>query len=142
MEGHTGWRASYLKYFLPNEFHDYKAMYPLFLAMLDEFRDRLGAPVKITSSNNPKEGHAKESDHYKGRAVDFIAPVLPEMVWKLANKMGFGGIGLYMTSKKEYYYHLAHYGKDVSDKWIGTWIGGKLQYKPATKENLKIFGIV
>jgi hypothetical protein len=73
-----------LRYFTPNEFHIqgevvFDKMNVDFLVKLDEFRHKLGMPVKITSSyrspeHNAKVGGVKNSFHMLGRAVDIECP--------------------------------------------------------------------
>jgi hypothetical protein len=106
-------------YFGTNEFWNKSKMSQPFLEKLNKFREELGAPMTITSSNNIEQIHVKTSDHYTGNAVDFITTASVTRVWNLALKHNFGGIGLYRNVQGSPYYHLGDGGRDKGDRWIG-----------------------
>jgi len=70
---------------------------------LQKLRDKVGKPIKVHSGyRNPKYntriGGAKESQHMQGKAADItVQGYTPEQVAKLAEEVGFDGIGLYKT---------------------------------------------
>jgi len=85
-----------IKYFKKEEFLGYGDKMEFFLVqLLDEFRRRLNKPIKILVGYAQK-GHAEKSFHYSGKAVDiYIANTHQLDLYFLAEKTGFGGIGLY-----------------------------------------------
>ncbi len=73
------------------------------LHKLQELRDEIGKPIIInsgyrTESYNKKIGGVKNSYHIQGKAVDIrVNGMKPEQVAKIAEKIGFNGIGIYKT---------------------------------------------
>lgn len=99
-----------IKYFKPEEF-TYKdpktgaiincadKMNMSFIAIVDTFRHIYGKPLRVSASYDV-DGHSQSSQHYTGSAVDLIPLKLESKVelldmYLLAEKMTFGGIGLY-----------------------------------------------
>lgn len=70
-----------------------------FISLVDTFRRIYGKPLHVSASYDV-DGHSTESQHYNGNAVDLIPVDLKNKVelvdmYLLAEKMTFGGIGLY-----------------------------------------------
>lgn len=76
--------------------------------------------IKVLSTNK-KSGHAKDSYHYKGMAVDVYCPlkyITQQRFVEIALDAGFNGIGVYKNSKGIISFHL-----DIRDRvkfWSGT----------------------
>jgi hypothetical protein len=85
------------------------------------FRTNLDAPVIITGSNE-QAGHAPQSEHYTGSAIDFQTKASKE--WVLFNLMraGFRGIGYYTNN----YWHADIRLKPL--QWIGLNGSDKIEY--------------
>lgn len=70
---------------------------------LDALRERLGCPVYISSgyrcaSHNKAVGGVVNSYHTRGQAADiYVKGVAPKELAKLAEEVGFDGIGTYST---------------------------------------------
>lgn len=70
---------------------------------LQKLRDKVGKPITIVSGYrsedyNRKCGGAPKSQHLLGKAVDIhISGMSPKRVAKLAEEIGFDGIGIYST---------------------------------------------
>ena len=88
------------------------------LHKLQKLRDSIGKPIIINSGYrtpeyNKKVGGAKNSHHMKGQAVDIrISGLKPEEIAKIAEKVGFTGIGIYRN-----FTHLDI--RPVKTKWYG-----------------------
>ena len=112
-----------LRHFEPREFGLWWPwMDPRLLESLDEFRDRLGAPVMISPAQGAlgrRLGEAGRSRHNVDRwkrvmAADVMLPRGPDLtdpeqgraVVELARQAGFGGIGLYPDWKPHPGLHL------------------------------------
>ena len=73
------------------------------LEKLQDLRDRVGAPVNITSGYrspeyNKRIGGSPNSQHILGRAADIKVPGhSPEYIGKIAQEIGFTGVGIYPT---------------------------------------------
>lgn len=73
------------------------------LKKLQELRDQVARPLIIdsgyrTREYNKKLGGSPNSQHLLGRAADIrIPPLSPEEVARIAETIGFGGIGIYKT---------------------------------------------
>ena len=73
------------------------------IELLQQLRDILGKPVKVTSgyrtvTYNKKCGGIATSHHLTGKAADLkVSGVTPLEVAKAADEMGFMGIGVYPT---------------------------------------------
>lgn len=76
------------------------------VSLLQKMRDITGKPITITSGyrtiayNNTllDNGAIRNSNHTKGLAADIIIPgMTPSEVAKLADQVGFTGIGIYST---------------------------------------------
>ena len=71
------------------------------LELLQKLRSQVGKPISVLSgyrcpNHNAEVGGAKESYHMKGMAVDIRIPNMsPGEVAKIAEQLGFNGIGLY-----------------------------------------------
>lgn len=88
-----------LRYFDPYEFQGYyDQLSPDLLLKLDEFRHRLGHPVRISPDPGAviRKGQGT-SQHFFGRAIDIILPakVTLTRAFEIAKAVGFTGIGLY-----------------------------------------------
>ncbi len=76
---------------------------PELLQKLQALRDKVGKPIVITSgyrtpTYNKKIGGAPKSQHVEGKAADiWINGLSPKQVAKLAEEVGFRGIGTYST---------------------------------------------
>ncbi len=131
-----------LRYFNPSEFGEW---WPLMstdlLTKLDEFRDRLGVPVRIspaTGSLGREDGVAGTSQHNidlwgEVRAVDVMfTGVSLEYAFRVAKDIGFTGIGAYPHWQPTQGMHL-----DVRPAplalWSGILEGGKQVYKSITE---------
>jgi uncharacterized protein YcbK (DUF882 family) len=68
---------------------------------LQKLRDMIGKPIIIhsgyrTPEYNAQVGGAKESQHMEGKAADIsVKGMTSEELAKLAEKVGFNGIGIY-----------------------------------------------
>lgn len=85
-----------LEFFKPSEFPEPEKMDSELLKMLDSFRKYLGVPIVITFSTNGS--HSKNSQHFKGKAVDIVVPNFGGSLFSLyliAERYNFTGIGLY-----------------------------------------------
>ncbi|MCC5912463.1 MAG: DUF882 domain-containing protein [Clostridiaceae bacterium] len=73
------------------------------LEKLQQLRDRVGGPVNLTSGyrtleHNQRVGGSPNSQHMLGRAADIQVPgYSPETIARLAEELGFTGIGTYPT---------------------------------------------
>jgi uncharacterized protein YcbK (DUF882 family) len=73
------------------------------IAKLDHLRERLDKPIRITSGyrcpeHNQAVGGVADSQHTQGTAADIVVyDVHPDVVAKIAEEIGFTGIGLYDT---------------------------------------------
>jgi len=71
------------------------------LKKLQELRDRIGKPIIINSGYRTKEynkliGGSPNSQHLLGRAADIsMTNMNPREVARVAEEIGFGGIGIY-----------------------------------------------
>lgn len=76
---------------------------PVLLSKLQALRTRLGKPIVITSGyrsveHNKKVGGSPNSQHLLGKAADIqVSGMTPAQVAAEAEKIGFGGIGIYKT---------------------------------------------
>lgn len=77
---------------------------PILLAKLQTLRKRLGKPIIIGSGYRTPEynrkvgGEDKTSQHLFGKAADIkVSGFTPKQVAAEAEKVGFGGIGIYST---------------------------------------------
>lgn len=102
-----------LRFFSRNEkWGDPDKMDPDFVVQLDNFRGVIGFPFHVLSGYS-SSGHAENSYHYKGRAVDgrFIRPgsreslSLAEHVL-IAIRAPFGGVGIYTWGSGGPFLHL------------------------------------
>jgi len=87
---------SKIEFFKPSEFvRDPTRVHFDLVDMLDEMRRTAGVPIKIHEAWAP-DGHAKNSAHYAGLAVDFHFvgwPLLDQ--WLFAERFPWQGIGIY-----------------------------------------------
>jgi len=100
-----------MRYFISQEFRGwYWRMDSRLLALLDDFRDRLGEPVIVSPAQGALGRHLgmhSKSWHnvdVRGavRAIDIMIPGITEMSYSvaqdligIAQRVGFGGIGVY-----------------------------------------------
>lgn len=130
-----------LRYFKPSEFQGYAYLLsPDLLLKLDEFRHRLGAPVRISPDPGGvmRQGEGT-SQHYFGRAVDIILPagVTLANAFDVAKAVGFTGIGLYRAPTWGAGINGMHLDVRPSiGGHVATWSGwrtetGGLDYRPA-----------
>ena len=88
------------------------------LYKLQALRDEIGRPVIInsgyrTESHNKAVGGAQNSYHMQGKAVDIrVNGLKPEEIAKIAEKIGFTGIGIYKN-----FTHVDI--RPVKTKWYG-----------------------
>ena len=88
------------------------------LRKLQELRNKIGKPIIInsgyrTESHNKAVGGAKNSYHMHGKAVDIrVNGMKPEEIAKIAEKIGFTGIGIYKN-----FTHVDI--RPVKTKWYG-----------------------
>lgn len=100
-----------LKYFKRSEnFGDPDKMNPDFLLELDNFRSTLSCQIRILCGF-AISGHAVDSYHYRGRAVDCRlikdgAPLSISEHILIAIKAPFGGVGIYTHSPNGPFLHL------------------------------------
>lgn len=124
----------HLKYFTPSEFSYPEKMSPSFLYKLDQFRQKVGIEFRITEDYATK-GHAANSMHYKGRAVDgrFFRngqPVKIDEMIRIALICPFS-FGLYTDSYAPFF----HFDdREEKATWLCEVTGN---YKPITVEFLR-----
>ncbi len=74
---------------------------PELINKLQALRDALSKPITVTSgyrcpTHNKNVGGASQSRHMQGQAADIVVPgVSPAQVARAAERVGFGGIGIY-----------------------------------------------
>lgn len=139
-----------INYFSPSEFHRPFEMDFYFLRKLDLFREYLGCPIILTSTNGGV--HEKNSQHYKGLAVDIIVPEYKNKVFELylkAERFGFTGIGIYPDWQLDGKIHGGlHIDQRIPNRHQGArWIGvkgedGRNQYFALDYENLLYHAII
>lgn len=77
---------------------------PAMVERLQVLRQALGKPIKVTSgyrcpTHNKNVGGATQSRHMQGQAADItVDGMSPLQVSQAADKVGFGGIGIYLKS--------------------------------------------
>ena len=96
---HSVWERSKLKDFNRKEnWGDSSVIDPWLLILLQEIRTIIGQPFHIHCAYE-EDGHAPNSFHYFGQAVDFHVGVDPKdnllSTWKQLNIWWPGGIGVY-----------------------------------------------
>lgn len=100
---------SHLKHFKRTEhWGDPDKMSPSFLYKLDQFRDKIGLTFNV-HEGYATSGHASNSMHYRGRAVDgrFLRngqPIKLDECLYIALICPFGGIGIYSDSWAPYFH--------------------------------------
>lgn len=137
-----------LKHFSKSDFFDFEKMNPILLTELAHLREIVNSPMLITSSNDPAQGHAPKSEHYKGNAVDVMFPKWNFKLYGLMQYISqckFSGIGVYphwqLNNKMIGGFHLDVRNSDTIAKWIGVKINGKQQYVGWNESNLKKYEI-
>ena len=83
--------------------HDHVIVYPELVEKLQKLRNLLDNPIYINSAyrcpeRNKQVGGAENSQHKKGKAVDFILDnhlYNVNEIAEMATEIGFNGIGLY-----------------------------------------------
>ena len=99
----------FFPYFTPDECG--KGMEMAFMLKVLMLRKALDTPMHITAGYC-KTGHAKNSFHYKGRALDFWTKLSPRKVMRVVDRFGlFGGVGHYLW--------WSHRGFHVDDRGNG-----------------------
>ena len=85
-----------IKYFQPEEWPKNPGLVnPELVHLVDELRDFVGQPIVIHVAWEPS-GHAQNSEHYIGLAVDLHITNTPLVdQWLAAERFPFRGIGLY-----------------------------------------------
>ncbi len=99
-----------MKYFTLQEFKCHHCgelppggMSPVLLQKLDDLREMLGNPIIVSSGyrcpiHNSNVGGVSNSQHVLGRAADIWSPgISPGYLAKLAERVGFDGIGIYSS---------------------------------------------
>ena len=92
---------------------------PELVAKLQTLRDSLGRPITVTSGyrcpiHNRNIGGATQSRHMQGQAADLtVNGVSPTAVATAADRVGFGGIGIYVKSG------FTHVDVGPSRRWNG-----------------------
>ena len=116
-----------MKYFKPVNFFKFESMSEEFLRRLDIFRELLGWPVILTSSNKPG-GHSPSSMHYAGKAIDFRTKADKAWVLTCAQRL-FSGIGYYSNG----YWHTDSRPLGIGAMpamWFGLNVGKEIEYVP------------
>lgn len=78
-------------------------MSPVLLQKLDDLREMLGRPIIVSSGyrcpvHNENVGGVPNSQHVLGKAADIWSPnISPAYLAKLAERIGFDGIGIYSS---------------------------------------------
>ena len=97
-----------------------KGMEMAFMLKVLMLRKALDTPMHITAGYC-KSGHAKNSYHYKGRALDFWTKLSPRKVMRVVDRLGlFGGVG--------HYFWWSHRGFHIDDRKNGKyqrWVSPK-----------------
>lgn len=94
--GHPIWNQ--LKHFkITENWGEPERMHPQLLIELEAFREKIATPIVVTCGT--QGSHAKESEHYKGNAVDIVLPKvplkeLPDVLME-ALRFKFNGLGIY-----------------------------------------------
>lgn len=76
---------------------------PDLITKLQALRDNIGKPITVTSAyrcpvHNKNIGGAKQSRHMQGQAADIVVQgMTPAQVAQAAERVGFGGIGVYKS---------------------------------------------
>lgn len=92
---------------------------------IQALRDRVGAPVTITSpyrclTHNTNIGGAPQSRHMQGQALDIVVPASNRNeVARIAEQVGFGGIGVYEPSAKNGVWGFVHVDIGPHRRWKG-----------------------
>ena len=139
-----------VKYFTPNEnWGDWTKVEKNVIFLLDRMREDIGQAISIHCAYEPG-GHATNSQHYLGRAVDcHIKNVSLLDQYLLAERYGWRGIGLYTDwNNPGLHLDLRRSSDDYDDltlyrgaRWgrMRKWQDGQLQavYVPLDKEFIK-----
>lgn len=78
-------------------------MSPVLLQKLDDLREILGRPIIVSSGyrcpvHNENVGGVSNSQHLLGKGADIWSPgISPSYLARLAEKIGFDGIGIYSS---------------------------------------------
>jgi hypothetical protein len=123
-----------MKYFKNTEFKDISKLDKGMLIMLDNYREILGYPVNI-NSDYEQSGHANNSEHYEGKAVDCSSKAPLWWQYICAERVGFENIGLYPNWKTPGL-HLGIRGNE-SRRWIGLGSGKDQKYEKYNEVNFK-----
>lgn len=135
-----------MRYFKESEFHEFEKMNKDFLKSLDTFRHIIKTPVIITSSTDGV--HAKNSQHYLGRACDVVMPNSNMNLLDLflaAVYAGFTGIGIYPHWQMDgEIIGGLHLDNRVTGHafWLGVKENGRQKYVALNLSHLKKYGVV
>ena len=81
-------------------------------------RKALDTPMHITAGYC-KTGHAKNSFHYKGRALDFWTKLSPRKVMRVVDRFGlFNGFGIYFWGSHKVFYHIDDRNEKRYNRWV------------------------
>ncbi|RLB06429.1 MAG: hypothetical protein DRG83_00170 [Deltaproteobacteria bacterium] len=85
-----------IRHFRQDEWGRWEFVDPRLIYMMDQLREEIGAPIIIHEAY-ATSGHAKNSYHYIGKAVDFHIKTKKSFRTQLAviMRIGFTGIGFY-----------------------------------------------
>lgn len=127
------------------------------VSLLDLARHQVGIPFHVTAGF-ATTGHSKNSMHYQGKAVDFIAVLngkKPMDVWLDLLRFPFTGIGIYphwkLNNKKEeacvgFHVDVRDVGTMppgiIQSRWIGICDNSEQKYVAVNEHNLIRYGII
>ena len=106
----------FFPYFTPDECG--KGMLQTFMLKVLVLRKAIDTPMHITAGYC-KSGHAKNSYHYKGRALDFFTKLSPRKVMRVVDRFGlFGGVGTYWWGYHKPFYHIDDRNEIRYNRWV------------------------
>ena len=88
-----------------------------FMRRADMLRCDIGFPMFVLDGY-ATSGHADDSYHYKGEAIDFWSPADPRRVWREINRFGFGGAGTYYWGYHKPFYHVDDRPSHLYQRWV------------------------
>ena len=95
-----------------------KGMEMAFMLKVLMLRKALDTPMHITAGYC-KSGHAKNSYHYKGRALDFFTHLSPRRVARQVDRLGlFNGFGIYWWGYHKTFYHIDDRNERRYNRWV------------------------
>jgi hypothetical protein len=105
------------------EFDDFSAaecgegMNLVFMRKVVKLRAFLGMPM-IVSAGWAQSGHAPDSYHYQGRALDFWVDADPRWIMRKIDVLGeFNGVGFYPYSKHKFF-HIDDRNQSKYQRWV------------------------